>query len=331
MMIRLTIHDFEVIPLFRLAPLYLTAIVFLMVNPDISAQDYTWWNTKHTWDGRTPWHQYITLSPSFMGPNALPVPILKNGLAPSATQLKIGIESNFSPGDKTQNLYSSFYLSLFENKVGLMLQMVPIEFYQMDTFTRDARMVRDFDGRGHATGDLYIGTYFQILRDKKGWPDILLSINLKTASGNNLSAARFTDTPGYYFDISLGKNIEIKSSALQSIRPHLTGGFYVWQTYRSDYHQNDALLFGGGIDLNGPKYTVKNSVGGYKGYIGNGDQPLIYRLILEIHFDSPLNFEFQYQIGIRDMPYNSLRFTCRYDFTATRNHKTDAGNGYFNL
>ncbi len=170
------------------------------------SQDYSWWNKKHNWDGVTSWSKYLIISPAYMGPNALPVPDFNNGTLKERGSLKFAAESHFSKGDNTQNLFTRLYLPLYTDKVGLLISIIPFEHYKMDTITRDLRRTRDFDGKGFAGGDFYIGTFIQILKDKKHWPDMAVSINLKTASGTNLEAARYTETPGYFFDLSMGKN-----------------------------------------------------------------------------------------------------------------------------
>ncbi len=242
-----------------------------------------------------------------MGPNALPVPDVKNGRLPTSASVKFGPEQHFSAGDNTSNLFTEGYIPLFSERVGLNLQWVPLEYYQMDTFTRDQRRARDFDGKGTASGDLYLGTYIQLLRDHATLPDVVLTINLKTASGGKLSAARFTDAPGYFFDLSVGKDYLIDKGALRSIRPHLMGGFYVWQRFETNALQNDSFLYGGGADLHFTKFTLTNALGGYLGYLDDGDKPLVYRLTLRSHFDAALNYELRFQRGLHDFGYTSFR------------------------
>lgn len=271
------------------------------------AQDYNWWNKLHNWDGITHWTRYLIIAPGYLGPNALPVPEIKNGICRSSIQFKTAGEYHYSKGDKTQDIYTEFYFPLFSDRVGINLNIVPVEHYNMDDETRDLRRSRDFDGIGYSAGDLYIGTYIQLVKENKRLPDILLTINLRTASGSNLYAARYTDTPGYYFDASIGKELFLKDIALKSIRPFGLIGFYVWQTYRSDYYQNDAFLYGLGLDLNFKHLQITNSYGGYRGYIGNGDRPKVYRVSIHTKFQSLSNYELRVQQGIHDFNYTTFR------------------------
>jgi len=190
-------------------------LLFTLIGNQITlSQDYSWWNEKHNWDGVTPWQNYIILSPAYMGPNALPVPEARDGSLPRNTTFEFSLENHFSSGDKTINLYTNLYIPLFSKRAGLNISIVPFEHYKMDTITRDLRRARDYDGEGISGGDFYIGTFIQILKDKK-FPDIVLSINMKTASGTNLAAARFTDSPGYHSEkILISKTLSSTQYAL---------------------------------------------------------------------------------------------------------------------
>ncbi len=274
------------------------------------SQDYTWWNNKHNWDGKTSWSRYIVLSPKFLGPNALPVPEIKNGSLSNMASFKMAYDNHFIKGETTHNGFFELYVPIQKDKISINVNIVPIEYYVMDTTIRDLRKSRDLDGKGFALGDLYFSTLIQILKDKKNLPDILLTVNLKTASGSNLEAARYTDTPGYFFDLSFGKKINRNGTFLKAIQPYAMTGFYVWQTRRDDYHQNDAFHFGLGLDMQFSKIELRNAVGGYFGYISNGDKPIVYRSSIISKFNSLFNYELRFQQGFRDFRYTSIRLGC---------------------
>lgn len=274
-------------------------------------EDFSWWNELHNWDGFTPWERYLTVSPGFLGPNALPVPTLQNGRIPAAAQVTLGAAYHFHTGDPTQNLEVSGFVPLFHERIGMELRIVPIERYSFTPAIRDERRVRDFDGKGWATGDLYVSTYVQLVQDHEKWPDVLLTINLRTASGNRLTAGRYTDTPGYYFDLSCGKTYEWGRA---TIRPHLMGGFYVWQTFTSNAFQNDAFLYGAGLDWKFSKFSLSNGLAGYAGYLNNGDHPIVARTSVQSDFPGSFNFRVEVQRGLQDYGYSSLRLTGIYEF-----------------
>jgi hypothetical protein len=276
----------------------------------IAQEDFTWWGEKHNWDGFRHWTAYTKLTSKFMGPNALPVPDSKKGILPNQTTLKLAGEGHFSDGDKTQNLFSSFYLPMFSERIGLQLEMVPVEFYKMDDKTRDERISREFVSEGRTVGDLYIATFIQLTKDHKKLPDMVLGINFKTASGANLDAARFTNTPGYFFDLSASKEITFNSKRISSIRPHALAGFYVYQTYLENNYQNDAFMYGLGIDVNSKKVTYEASLNGYVGYLNEGDRPMVARLGIGSNNAEIANYGIRLQQGIFHQQYTTIRVYC---------------------
>lgn len=287
--------------------------IILFISHAASAQDYRWWNNKHNWDGVTHWSKYIILSPGYLGPNALPVPEVEDAILPEMASLELAVDAHFSEGDQTQDLYTEFYTPLFTKRAGLRINMIPVEHFKMDTATRDMRRVRDEDGEGYSSGDVYVSTFIQLVKDKEGCPDISVTANLKTASGGKLSAARHTDSPGYYFSLSAGKNFQTGLPCMDIIRIYGMAGFYSWQTFRDEYYQDDAILYGLGCNLRFNKLDLKNTLGGYYGYIGNRDQPVVYTLSLETRYESGMNFKIMYRHGIKDFMYDTFRFSCVFD------------------
>ncbi|MBN1649731.1 MAG: hypothetical protein JW857_00305, partial [Bacteroidales bacterium] len=242
------------------------------------AQNYHWWWYEiHQHDGVTPWQDYLIMSPGYFGPNAFPIPEINQGKLKSNLEIETALEEHFNSHEHTLNIYSKVFIPIEKNKIGLILSIVPIEYYAYDTVIRDQRFSRNYEGKGFASGDLYLGTQIQLLSDRIGWPDVLLGINIRSASGNEFGSARFPDSPGYYFNLSLGKAYEFQNKRLKSIRMYTDLGFYVWQTNLEAHFQNDALLYGGGIQLNTKTYSITNEIGGLYGYLNNGDRPLVYR------------------------------------------------------
>lgn len=136
-------------------------------------------------------------------------------------------------------------------------------------------------------------------------PDILLRIGFKTASGGKLGDARYTDAPAYHFDVSFGKDYLLNSVWFQKIRPKLMLGFYVWQTYQNAYPQNDAFLCSAGAEISLDKNLLLDiGIGGYYGYIGNGDKPTMARFRLS-QTQKRINFFVAYQHGIYDFIYKT--------------------------
>ncbi len=290
-------------------PFFLLFLMLLLANTGHSQSDnYDWWIETHDWDGVTHWKKYLIVSPAFLGPNALPVPETMTGIIEKNTVFDVAIENHSAPGDLTRNLHLNAFFPLFSDKAGLYFSMVPLEVFSMNPEVRDRRRARNFEGTGSGVGDLYIATHVQLLEDHQKYPDILLTINLRTASGSNLDAARFTDTPGYYFDLSFGETYNLKNNHVNHIRPFLSAGFYVWQTNLDIFYQNDAFLYAAGVKVKlFDAVLLTNIFTGYSGYIDNGDKPKVYRMILESELDKRINFLLMYQLGIDDYPFNTVR------------------------
>ena len=266
---------------------------------------------NRNWDGITHWSRYIVISPGFMGPNALPVPEIKKGIIENRIEFELSQQNHFSKHDKTFNLFSRLYIPFANNKIAIEFYMVPVEYFSMDTCLRYKRKTFKLDGEGFAVGDLYFSTIVQILKNHKNLPDIALRLACRTASGGKFTAARFTDTPGYFFDLSFGKKILMNSKRIENINAFGMAGFYSWQTYSVSHRQNDAFLFGFGADINTKKFSISNAVAGYLGYCQNLDKPIVYRFHISKnakHFD----FRIGYQAGLQDLLYNTINFSVIY-------------------
>lgn len=272
----------------------------------------TWWNNENNWDRITPWERYLTLSPGYMGPNAFPVPEFKTGKMESELVFETALEAHFNQHEQTQNLYTRLFIPFKNKKVGLQFFMVPFEIFNYDKFIRAQRSSTDYDGQGVSTGDLYIGTHIQLLENRVILPDILLSINIKTASGNQYGAARFSDAPGYYFDLSFGKSIPLNSEKTSSLRFYTMIGFYAWQTNLPDHFQNDAVIYGLGLNLALKNIAINQSFGGLSGYLNNGDQVQVYRLDVQTKSKNPVNYKLRFQYGMKDLDYRSIRLSMLY-------------------
>lgn len=281
---------------------YFFLFIFLIIlNSNSNAQeDFGWWVEKHNWDGVSPWHHYMTLSTSYFGPNALMVPEVENGRIDSNASLKISYDYYYSKGDQTQDFFLKAVLPLFNNRMSVGLSVVPLEFYKMDTITRDIRAARTRSGEGSAGGDIYINTLFQIIKEKRSLPDIVLRMSFRTASGTHLRDARYTDAPGYYTDLSFGKTILNNSS--YNLRIYADAGLYVYQTYYLRNLQNDCIYYGGGVALNTSSISWMNHLAGYYGYMNIGDRPLVYTSELRL-LQKMFDWSWSYQWGINDFAY----------------------------
>jgi hypothetical protein len=299
--------------------LLFTLLFLANIFPLHAQEDISWWNNKHQWDGTTHWRHYIILSPAFLGPNALPVPEFRPAHLSERSLLEMGGEGHFSKGDQTRNLHTSLVIPLGE-KANFLIFSSPIEYYKLDSLTRDERRSRDYYSEGYAYGDLYFGTRFYLWHQRKATPDITAGAYFRTPSGGKLSAARHTDTPGYYFSVEISRNYQLTEGLFTKITPYLNLGFYVWQVMRDDNLQNDAFLYGAGVKMSTKSLEISSSAGGYQGYFHNGDAPLVLRLDIGQRREKRKSFwNLRLQQGLRDFPYSSARGSYTFGLSAPKN------------
>jgi hypothetical protein len=292
--------------------LYLTSLLLVISFILFGQTDYQWWNKKHDYDGSQSWIEYLILSPAYMGPNALPVPEMYSSI-PAGHYVETGTEGHYSKGDQTANLYLGYNFPLFSDRASMQISYRPVEIYRTDTVTRDLRRSRELEPEGYSFGDIYVTTYVQLIRNHDRLPDLMISANIKTASGTNLDGARHTDTPGYWFDATFGKKIIPGGNRISYFQVYGKAGFYSYQTYTKNRYQNDAFLYGAGILTAFRNITIQNQLTGYAGYFQNGDRPLVYRLIIERGTTGRIGFRCMFQQGLHDFSYSTVRCTILFN------------------
>lgn len=272
---------------------------------------------------RPDWSVPSLISPYYFGPNAFPVPDLLDGTVSPDLRISLYTDNFWGKrGDNTSDIGIKIVVPLFTDRVNLCFWMPYLEFYKNTDENIEACRIKDVTDKrlykGHFNGDAYVSCDIQIIREKKRIPSMTARMALKTASSDGYYLARFYDSPGYFFDASLGKNIEIASSGFfRNIRASGTLGFLCWQT--DNGRQNDALLYGIQLKLQGPKFEFSCAWSGYSGWEsglknnrGAHDRPQTLKLNTSCHlgkFDITLGF----QEGLRDYPYRQLRLGTTYN------------------
>lgn len=283
-------------------------LVLLVVPIGLSGQNkYIPPDPYTQWDGITHWSKYQVSSARYLGPNALPVPLMHKAMIPEKFYWSGQYEYYYGPGDETHDFQTRIIIPVAKGKIGLEFRYVPVEFFSMDSTV--SRMRRTLSGKavsGRAFGDVYFGTMVQLIKDHPYLPDFSIAMSCRTASGTERANARYTDTPGYYFDASFGDTYGKDRGFFRHVRWYGELGFYAWQTYLDNYPQNDALLFGGGIDFDFKDFFVNQSIAGYAGYMKNGDEPIVYRIDLGIKIGNAAII-LGYENGLRDYPFQSIR------------------------
>ncbi len=251
-------------------------------------------------------HILIT-SPRYLGPNALPVPLLHKAYIPGKFYWSGLYEYYSGRGDKTHDFNMHFIVPVANGRIGLEFKYVPVEFFSMDSAVSLLRRTQSGEAvAGHSFGDIYFGTMIQLIKDHDFLPDLAVAMSCRTASGTQRANARYVDTPGYYIDAAIGDSYGADKGYFRHIRWYAELGFYCWQTYLNNYPQNDALLFGCGIDFDFKSFFINQSIRGYSGYMNNGDQPLVYRADLGFKMGEAA-FVVGYERGLNDYPFQSIR------------------------
>ncbi len=238
----------------------------------------------------------VITSPQEMGPNALPVPEVFGGKVGDSLVIDVGASYYFNDESKTISSIARVYFPVVKNKVALEVWAVPLESYEYDSSGNKIS--------GSANGDFYVNTYFQIIEGHRILPDMLGRVGLKTASGSIDQDARYTDAPAYFFDLNFSQKLFHKPMSSLSVSGMY--GFYCWQLLNDRFNQNDAHLWGIGLDYHYRSSFAKASLRSFNGYIDNGDKPVVGRIALGIPLWNNLLFELEGEHGFQDFPYNGI-------------------------
>lgn len=297
---------------FRLLSILFLFTFFLSNGQEfITANDWKWWNDLHGWESGDPgWRNWMKITPGYLGPNALPIPDIKKGIISAETEIEISASAHFSEGDPTQDISGRLFIPFAKNKIAIEMYGVAVEHFAFSEEIRNERFARDEDGKGFAVGDFYFSTLIQISKNRK-FPNTLLRLATKTASGNQLEAARITDSPGYFFDFSFSKDYGIKETGM--FRPFGLFGFYSWQTNDELNLQNDAFMYAFGADYEIRNWLFSGSCSGYSGYKNRRDRPARINFEVRKEFEKKA-FRLQYFHGLRDWEYKTLKLSFVWKF-----------------
>lgn len=292
--------------------LCLTCFFAAVQSAQADENDWAWWNELHNWEpGMPSWKRYIIVSPGYLGPNALPVPEMKKGVVPLKSEISFSYSNHSLQGDPTQDLAAKIYVPFANGRIAVEVYGVLYEKYGYTEAIRNERFSRNKSGKGNAFGDIYFSTVIQVCRNQRFLPNTAIRMAARTTSGTDFDAARYSDTPGYFFDISMSKDFNIGKNF--SIMPFGSVGFYSWQTNNDEILQNDAIMYGGGLDVKIYDFLLSGSFSGYSGYFDNRDRPQVITSSLRYDWKN-FALSFEYLHGIRDWEYKTLRFTVAYKF-----------------
>ena len=245
----------------------------------------------------------MTFSPRYFGPNALPIPELRSGRIDTRWEVEIRGEYHDYQGDQTKDLYARLFIPIADGRAGVEISGVIKENYKMTEETKLERHAVEAESPIFCRGDFTLSSFYQVLQSDK-WCDIMVTSTLKTASGNRVCDARYTDAAAYWFDVSLGRNLYQTIDKTAAVRLQMMTGFYCWMTNQLVHRQNDALLFGVGMTGHYKSVSLSTDYAGYQGYKKNGDRPRVLRTKLNIEYKKNI-LSFRYKHGINDNLYDS--------------------------
>ena len=254
--------------------------------------------------------QTIKYSPAWFGPNANPVPEFTDATIPTKTTISLMGDYYFGYGDVTKNGYFKIDIPLLPERISLKIWSSVLENYKTTSEIMQLRGSNSLSGT--AGGDIYVQTRIRILKEQKQLPSIILNSTLKTASAKTVLSRRYFDTPGYYFDMEIGKSFFTNGKFVSEIRTVANVGFMCWETTNS--MQDDATMYGGKIIIGNNKWKLDNSISGYIGWIHSnryfpsdyGDSPVVYAAKFSV-MTKNIDYFAQYQYGITDFPYQQIR------------------------
>lgn len=267
------------------------SLLFLCVGLSLNAQNFDWWDALHNYPAAAgpDRDRYISISPGYMGPNALRVPVLRNGKIDNELWSETTFEYHSGNGDRTLNIWSEFNIPLARDKALLYVQSIPWELWSTTDELRDERRAQGRSANGWNTGDTAFGIILRIANeDKSKWPNITFRAHSKTTTGGNISNARFTDGSMFFWEATTSKTLSKTETSSFLIKGMI--GFYTWQTNKnflpngSDFFQNDAGTYGFGAEYTTGKWFFGSDVSGYHGYIQNRDTPAFWRNQISYRF-----------------------------------------------
>ena len=247
---------------------------------------------------------YLQYSPRYFGPNAFPVPELRNGITGTKWEVELRGEYHTYEGDRTKDIYTRIFVPIANGRAGYEVSYILYEYYNMTPETVTERHAAGTSWKTGAHGDVLVSAFCQLLKSEK-WADIMLEGTLKTASGNRLADARYTDAATYWFNFNIGRNLFESADKTTTLRIQGLAGFYCWMTNDQVHRQNDATTYSAGVSGIHQNLSVAADIVGFYGYKNNGDRPL--QLRTKVNYEYRKNIlSLRYKHGMKDCLYDSF-------------------------
>jgi hypothetical protein len=218
--------------------------------------------------------------------------------------LEVRGEYHAYEGDQTKDVFARLFVPIAEGRAGFELSYIFYEYYNMTPETVLERHAAGPSWKDGANGDVVFSSFYQLLRNSKR-VGLLFEATMKTASGNRIADARYTDAASYWFDLNAGYNLYKSADSLSFINMQALAGFYCWETNDIAHRQNDALLYSAGMSGGYKNLTIYADIAGFHGYANNGDRPLVLRTKLNYEYRKNI-LSFRYKHGIHDYLYDTF-------------------------
>ena len=262
------------------------------------------------------------VAPAYFGPNAFPVPDMLDGSTSGDLKVELYGDgflcsmTSVPTDDLTLDLFAKATIPLFTDRVNLVVWMPVVEWFRSGPDVNRLRRIQDPDRwiTGIDSGDAYVSTDILVMDERKRGCGMVLRAALKSASGNSFGTARMYDAPGYFFDLSVGRNIKESADSKTVVRVALTAGFLCWQT--ANGRQNDAVMYGALASLKTGPFKAEVNYGGYVGWEQKGDRPMTLKTKLAWSFGR-CSLNAMYQVGFMDWPFHQIRLGATYSFPLT--------------
>ncbi len=261
------------------------------------------------------------VSPYYFGPNAFPIPDMLEGGTSRDLRIEAGVDYFHGiQKDRTADAYLKVNIQLFSERVNLTAWKPVLEWWRSSVERQQTCRLDDKAVMSDCeSGDVYVSTDIWVLQAERFKVDLSVRAAMKTASGNGFATARYYDSPAYFFDASISKPFLWPGGFIEEFRITGSGGFLCWQT--DNGRQNDAVMYGLGLNLRARNLTIRESFGGYFGWEGSaandksvraGDCPMSLKTDLVWRLNR-LEILFRYQVGLYDWPFHQFRFGVAYN------------------
>jgi hypothetical protein len=218
------------------------------------------------------------LVPGRMGYNALPALRNVDPVVGNRTELELSATAQLA-GLGSEDVAGTPYVRLtvpFREVAALELDGTPFELFRTSAATgeRIGARVRS----GASPGDLRAGARFLVLEERGRRPALGLRLVVKSTSGKDRGARRFTNAPGYVFDLLAGKGLA--AAGRVRVRALAKFGFLAWQV--ADGRQDDALDYGATLRASfASGVALSGEWRGYAGWRGD-DRPMVLGLTADL-------------------------------------------------